>query len=507
MRRVWSAGLAFALALGAGSIGVVYANERGDEGTRSPIKHTIILYQENISFDHYFGTYGHGSNGIPAGATLTHTNGAQRWGPYAPTRLSGTTQSRTCDVDHNYSNMIRMANHGAMDMFLQAFSPPSQGNDKTVTNPSSSSGVTCPTFESAAAAPGRSLTALANAYYTGTAADPNAPLQNYWRLASQYTLADNFFQGVYGPSTPGAEWVVAATNNTSGDPNPIGDVCNDYPASIGPQNIPNLGQEATAKDVSWAWFQGGFGTCTPTAVNGYSAHHNPFQYFTSTADLKHQYAFDPNMSSEHANQHQRDLSVFYAALAGTPLPGGLVVPTLPAISWVKAPQLEDGHPGYSGPALEDAFVGDLVAKLQASRYWKDSALVIAFDETGGWWDHVSPPDLGGPFAHWVNGVPNLTGCQYPGVAGAACGEAGLGPRMPALVISKFARRGFIDHTRLDTGSLVKWVEWNHHLPKLGVWGNRDVRAGSLLSAFRFGEQDNRGGDNGGGDNNSGGQND
>jgi phospholipase C len=476
MRRTWSLGMAFAsvaavLFATASSVGA-----ESDNGTHSPIKHTIILYQENISFDHYFGTYGHGSNGIPAGATLSHTNGALTWGPYTPTQL-GASQTRTCDVDHSYVDMIKMANHGAMDQFLQL------GNDKTVGTPST----TCPTFESAAAAPGSSLTALANAYYTGTAGDPNSPLQNYWSLASQYTLADNFFQGVYGPSTPGAQWLVAATNNTPGDPNPIGDVCNDYPASISPQNIPNLGAEATAAGTSWAWFQGGFGTCTPTAVNGYSPHHDPFQYFTSTADLTHADAFDPNLSYPQANRHQRDLSVLYAALAGSPLPGQSVVPTLPAISWVKAPQLEDGHPGYSGPALEDAFVGDLAAKLKASPYWKDTALVVTFDETGGWWDHVAPPDLGGHFATWVNGSPNLSGCQYPGIPGAPCGEAGLGPRMPTLVISRFARQGFIDHDLLNTASLVNWVEWNHRLPALGVWGNRDVTAGSLAGAFIFGQ--------------------
>jgi phospholipase C len=459
---------------------MVQASAESDRGTHSPIKHTIILYQENISFDHYFGTYGHGSNGIPAGSTLTHTNGTQTWGPYAPTQLSGTTQSRTCDVDHGYADMIRMVNGGAMDQFLQF------GNDKTVTNPSSSSATTCPSFEKAAPAPGSGLTALANSYYTGTAGDPNAPLQNYWSLASHYTLADNFFQGVYGPSTPGAQWLVAATNNTSGDPNPIGDICNDYPASISPQDIPNLGAESTAAGTSWAWFQGGFGTCSPTSLGVYSPHHDPFQYFTSTADLTHADAFDPNMSYPQANRHQRDLSVFDAALAGAPLPGQTVVPTLPAISWVKAPEISDGHPGYSGPALEDAFVGDLVARLQASPYWKNTALVIAFDETGGWWDHVAPPDLGGNFANFVNGQPNLSGCQYPGIPGALCGEAGLGPRMPVLVISRFAKQGFIDHDLLNTASLDRWVEWNHRLPALGVWGARDVNAGNLAHAFVFG---------------------
>jgi len=480
MRRRWSLGMAVSI-VAAVLFGTAWsAGAESDNGTHSPIKHTIILYQENISFDHYFGTYGHGSSGIPAGSTLTHTNGAQTWGPYAPTQLSGLMQSRTCDVDHNYSDMIRMVNHGAMDQFLQF------GNDKTVTNPSSSSSSTCPKFETVAA-PGSGLTALANAYYTGTAGDPNAPLQNYWRLASRYTLADNFFQGVYGPSTPGAEWLVAATNNTSGDPNPFGDVCDDYPASISPQDIPNLGAEASAAGTSWAWFQGGFGTCTPTNVNGYSPHHDPFQYFTSTADLNHTWAFDPRMDFPQANRHQRDLSVLYAALAGTQVNGQSV--SLPAISWVKALQMEDGHPGYSGPALEDAFVGDLVARLQASDFWKDTALIIAFDETGGWWDHVAPPDQGGVFANWVNGQPNLSGCQYPGIPGAACGEAGFGPRMPVLVVSRFARQGFIDHDLLDTASLDRWIEWNHRLPALGVWGKRDVTAGNLTGAFIFGAGD------------------
>jgi phospholipase C len=479
MRRTWSFGVACAtvaatLLAAASSVGA-----ESDIGTHSPIKHTIILYQENISFDHYFGTYGHGVNGIPAGAALSHTDGVQTWGPYAPTQLSSVTQSRTCDVDHGYVDMIKMANHGAMDQFLQL------GNDKTVTNPSSSSALTCPKFETVAA-PGTGVTALANSYYTGTAGDPNSPLQNYWTLASQYTLADNFFQGVYAPSTPGAQWLVAATNNTPSDPNPIGDVCNDYPASINPQNIPNLGAEATAAGTSWAWFQGGFGTCTPTAVNGYNPHHDPFQYFSSTADLTHADAFDPNLNYPQANRHQRDLSVLYAALAGSPISGQSIVPTLPAISWVKAPQLEDGHPGYSGPALEDAFVGDLVARLKTSSYWKDTALMIAFDETGGWWDHVAPPDLGGPFATWVNGQPNLSGCQYPDIPGAPCGEAGLGPRMPVLVISRFAREGFVDHDLLNTASLDRWVEWNHRLPALGVWGNRDATAGNLAGAFVFG---------------------
>ena len=439
----------------------------------SPIKHTIIVYQENISFDHYFGTYGRGANGMPAGTKLTHTNGATTYGPYSPSKLNGQTQAYTCDVDHGYTDMIQMANHGRMDMYLQ------YGNNKTVPNPSTST--SCPSFEANPIGQ-----ALALGYYEGSPGDPSSPLQNYWSLAHRYTLADNFFQGVYGPSTPGAQWLVAATNNTVHDPNPIGDVCNDYAPSISPQNIPNLGAEASAKGVSWAWFQGGFGKCVGSATNGYSAHHDPFQYFASTADLSHQWAWDPKLNYAQADRHQRDLDLFYAALSGSPVNGR--VPDLPAISWVKAPSASDAHPGYSSPVADDQFVGELAKRLKASRYWKDSALMVAFDESGGWWDHAAPPDLGGRFATWVNGQPNLTGCQYPG-DGLPCGEAGLGPRMPMLVISRFAKRGYVDHNLLNTASLAKWVEWNHHLPPLGVWGDRDVKAGSLLGAFRFDAQE------------------
>lgn len=472
MQRLVAISLAALLAAGQLAAPVSAFAEK-DASTATPIQHVVIIFGENISFDHYFGTYGKGSNGIPAGSRLTHTSASgTAYGPYTPFKLDGSTQGSTCDVDHGYADMIRMADHGRMDRYLQ------YGNDKTEPNPSTSS--TCPTFENRPQGP-----ALALGYYEGRQGDSASPLQSYWQLANRYTLADNFFQGVYGPSTPGAEWLVAATNNTVHDPNPNGDVCNDYPAGIAQKDIPNLGEEASAHGVSWAWFQGGFGSCTAGQTSGYSAHHDPFQYFTSTADLTHRWARDPRMDYPQPDRHQRDLDVLNAALAGTPIDG--TVPELPAISWVKAPTADDGHPAYSGPGGDGRFLADLYSRLRSSSYWKDTALVVAFDETGGWWDHVAPPDLGGHFATWVSGQPNLTGCQYAG-DGQPCGEAGLGPRMPVLVISPFARQGFVDHDQLDTSSLVKWVEWNHRLPALGVWGDRDQTAGSLAGAFRFGEE-------------------
>src|SRR6266568_7365412 len=157
--------LLLAIALGS-AVGLTSpALAQGDDGEGdTPIQHTIIVYQENISFDHYFGTFGHGSNGIPAGVQLYHTtpDGTQL-GPFTSFRLDGTAQATTCDVDHDYASMIQMADGGAMDQYLQ------YGNDLTAPNPSADG--PCPTFEMNPLGP-----ALALGYYEGTAGDASAPL-------------------------------------------------------------------------------------------------------------------------------------------------------------------------------------------------------------------------------------------------------------------------------------------------------------------------------------------
>src|SRR5260370_40546868 len=100
---------------------MVQATAESDNGTHSPIKHTIILYQENISFDHYFGTYGNGSNGIPAGSTLSYTNGKSTRGPYSPTQLTGPFHVTTLRIAHSYTDSSRMFDPRANDRVLSAF--------------------------------------------------------------------------------------------------------------------------------------------------------------------------------------------------------------------------------------------------------------------------------------------------------------------------------------------------------------------------------------------------
>src|SRR2546428_7081795 len=157
MRMLKGLGLAILVAIGMPSPVLAHADDEGD----GPIQHTIIVYQENIAFDHYFGTFGHGSSGIPAGAQLFHTTptGAQL-GPFTPYRLDGSTQASTCDAAHDYESMIRMADGGTMDQYLQF------GNDLTEPSP----GRPCPTFEANPAGP-----ALTLGYYEGTAGDASAP--------------------------------------------------------------------------------------------------------------------------------------------------------------------------------------------------------------------------------------------------------------------------------------------------------------------------------------------
>src|SRR5260370_17058709 len=113
------------------------------------------------------------------------------------------------------------------------------------------------------------------------------------------------------------------------------------------RDTPTLGKAASEQGGSWAWFQGGFGSCGPAASAGYGAHHNPFQYFTSTADPTHAWAWNPKMNFPQPDRHERDLQVFYAALSGSPIGG--VVPRLPPTSWVTATKPIDAPPRHSSP--------------------------------------------------------------------------------------------------------------------------------------------------------------
>jgi phospholipase C len=255
----------------------------------------------------------------------------------------------------------------------------------------------------------------------------------------------------------------------------------------------NVGELLNAKHLTWGWFQGGFAPSTPAGPqskakcdtahigsNGqskkdYIPHHEPFQYYAATANPHH---LPPTSAAlvgftDQAN-HQYDLSDFWAAAA---------VGNVPAVSFLKAPGYQDGHAGYSDPLAEQTFVVDTLNRLQRLPQWHSMAVFITYDDSDGWYDHV----LGPIVSHSATPADALTGPSSCGTAapGAYQGRCGYGPRLPLLVVSPFAKLNSVDHTVTDQSSLLRFIEDNWELGRIGHQ-SFDAQAGPLLNLFDFG---------------------
>ncbi|HEY0745396.1 MAG TPA: alkaline phosphatase family protein [Steroidobacteraceae bacterium] len=539
------------LALAAATAGFALPSLAADPPTTTPIKHVIVIFQENVSFDHYFATYPFAANsttGEPvfkAAGDTPSVNGLLT-GPAAPPNnptlnISGTgtiqpfrlgrNQATTCDEDHNYTDEQAAYHAGQMDLVVQKLS---------------SAAANC--------APDKSTVM---GYFDGNT------VTALWNYAQNFAMSDNSFGTTYGPSAPGAinlvsgntHGVTGATQNNVGpvpginqstgasgtatvtvagadsngntgagsllgDPRPFGDVCNPLGSAQVVINNPskNVGDLLNAKGLSWGWFQGGFINCNSIhmAADGsvkqdYIGHHEPFQYFASTQNLKHVPPSSPGIVglTDQAN-HQYDLTALFTidTVSGassrtyniTGLQPGVA---LPAVTYLKAPGFMDGHAQYSNPVLEQQFVVQVANAIMTSKYWKDTAIIINYDDSDGWYDHVYPPLVN---ASALNALPAssdaLTGpgqCGVP-VAGAVLGRCGYGPRLPMMVISPFARRNFVDHAVTDQSSSLRFIEDNFELGRIdggtksvANGGSFDQIAGSLSNLFDFAtEHDERG---------------
>jgi hypothetical protein len=264
-----------------------------------------------------------------------------------------------------------------------------------------------------------------------------------WNYAQHFSLSDNSFATMSGQSTRGAlnltagdtygvlcgprasvygdvpecggpassTATAAPTNGRLGtfvdDTDPFWDVCSEgKPAALTGHNVGDL---LTAANVTWGWFQGGFtrtpdGKCStshplesfdravgvdprtdPLKFQDYVPHHNPFQYFASTANPLHLPPTSVAMvgKTDQAN-HLYDITWFWqAARAGH----------LPAVSFLKAPAYQNGHPGNSNPLDEQTFLVETLNRLQQLPEWRSMAVIIAADDSDGWYDHVMPPIL------------------------------------------------------------------------------------------------------------------
>src|SRR5262249_49357344 len=150
--------------------------------------------------------------------------------------------------------------------------------------------------------------------------------------------------------------------------------------------------------------------------------------------------------------------------------------------FLKAPGYQDGHAGYSDPLAEQTFVVNTINALMALPQWSQTVIIIAYDDSDGWYDHVF-----GPIVNPSNTSEDvLTGASSCGssVPGAYQGRCGYGPRLPLLVISPFAKPNFVDHTITDQASILRFIEDNWGLGRIGDQ-SFDERAGSLANMFNF----------------------
>ena len=216
----------------------------------------------------------------------------------------------------------------------------------------------------------------------------------------------------------------------------------------------------------------------------YSPHHNPFEYYTSTANVHHTAPASINEIGHNGPaNHQYDLSYFYKAVAAN---------DLPAVSYVKQAEYQDGHAGYSDPTDEQRGVVSLINTLEKSKDWKNTAVVVAYDDSDGWYDHVAPPNVNSSSdANWdfLNGA-GACNSQSRVPLGKQQDRCGYGPRTPLLVISPYSKTNYVDHSVTDQSSILKFVEDNWFTDAIGD-ASFDARAGSLDNLFDFTQSNNK----------------
>ena len=576
---------------GAAATAATSAKAAPKPPTSTPIKHLVVIFQENVSFDHYFGTYPNatGQGGSPFTAkpgtpsvngltTALLTNNPNGVNPrrYSPSSVSDVL---TCDQNHNYHDEQKAFNGGNMDKF-----PQSVGTDGGSTSPE---GHPCNANDVMNYYDGNTVTAM-------------------WNYAQRFAMSDNSYSTTFGPSSPGAINLISGdtgavdTTHTANNPSiatpakpnadltpdgqggysltsdaqPYWDDCSTRDAvAMSGQNIGDL---LNAQGLSWGWFQGGFRPSTPyttalglinvtqptstfipnqfkalgaTLVHGthasnqaicntfnpvglelpaslgtgtgqygykndYIPHHEPFEYYASTAN-PHHLTIPTNASGQdtlaglktvgtdtqsyvngapqfNTPNHNYDMSDFDQLVAAINK-GDLPPSALPAVSFLKAPGWADGHAAYSDPLDEQYWVTNEINALEKTPAWKDTAVVIAYEDSDGWYDHA----FSGVTNPSTSVADALTGTGMCGTGTPLAGQqgrCGYGPRQPLLVISPWAKTNFVDNTLTNQASITKFVEDNWGLPSIS--GSADASSGSLDNMFDFSQNGVGNGDRG-----------
>jgi phospholipase C len=488
------------------------------EPTATPIKHLVVIFDENVSFDHYFATYPRAANpsGEPrfppsrttarvnnllGGELLTHNpnlNPRNGRGATNPFRLD-RAQASTADQNHGYTAEQQAYDAGAADLFPLHTGRGTPGGAGAFGTPGQVMGY----FD------GNTVTAL-------------------WNYAQHFAMSDNAYTDTYGPSTPGALEVVSGQTNgvrlvastthryyiadgaggktLISDVDPAYDVCSNPRNQVRMQGR-NVGELLSAHGVSWGGFMGGFDLARTNSngttgcrrstysnvvgqtVRDYIPHHNWFQYFKATANPTHAqpaslravgHTYDADGRHDPAN-HEYGLTDFYAALrAGN----------FPAVSFLKAPAFQDGHAGYSDPLDEQAWIVKVINFLEQRPEWRNTAVIITWDDSDGWYDHAFATPTNPSYDKSADRLDARGVCgrgtPLAGIAGKPVnGRCGPGTRIPFFVISPYARVNYVSHARISQASVVRFIEDNWlHGERLGD-GSFDATAGSILNMFDF----------------------
>lgn len=464
------------------------------------IQHVFVIYQENRSFDSYFGTFPGAEN---LSTTLASTQGFRQYDPLGnqwvtPFRI---TAADTADANHSRQSLLTKSDGGRMDQFVstEEFGLLAKNADRT---DAQKVGLLTMAFEDCDTVP------------------------YLWMYASHFTLFDHFFQGMYGPSTPGnIDLIAAQTGQTQWARDQIGlvdnfgtgpglPVANDTWPAFGPypyappvalnrqydqtyatvmlalsgkdagnaknddddikQDIGSI--KATRHDaIPWGWYQEGFkGRSPDRASYSYVVHHNAVQYFGYLRNNPYFWRGVHDLRDLLPAIQQEKLGDKGVIFIKGGYSNNLGLKPADKNGYVQTNFLgDDDHPGYSDSHISEAMVATYVNAIAKSKYWKDSLILILWDDSEGFYDHVSPPQ----FEQCPDGRP--------------CGD---GPRVPAMIISPYAKDHAVVSEVADHSSFAKLLSKVFNIPSLGSLPNEkpylpegprdtDPRLSDLLGAF------------------------
>lgn len=406
----------------------------------SKIQHIIYIVQENHSFDNYFGTYA-GANGFPSNLLLLSDPGQKNSTAYAPYLLADSRAINLTgdELPPGVSDPSQLVANISSKYLPHHLSSTSAG---PLTNAWAASHVAYDSGKMDGFINAQGGNAETMGYYD------RSDLPYYWDYADHFVLADNFFSSMLGPTFPNHLYIASGASGPVKGLNfdwvvngsIVGDLGGSYPYGSLKLGWSTLAQELSQKNTSWSWYDGDAVPTDPSAWNVLPL----FTYFQQNPAL--------------VTQHVKSTQAF-----GNDIKAG----NLPAVSWIMPGSWEPPtYPaGCSGidtsehpPARSDCgmdYVSYLVNTVMQSSYWNSSAIVLTWDDWGGFYDHVAPPQVD---------------------------SYGLGFRVPTIVISPWVKPHFVDHTQYEFSSMLRFAEDTFNLPSLGA---RDASVNDMLSMFNF----------------------